>query len=94
MLDMPPPTPRNIAKFIVKASIAEGVAHVTKEAVANYTAFDSDNAVVKIGAKCVGWYLSSKVQPYTDAAVDKTADYIETKREERRQARKKSEESK
>lgn len=81
---MPPFTARNVAKFVVKTIVAQKAADITEDAMVNHTRFDEDDLIVNIGSKTVGWYISDKLQPYTDKIVDKTADYVATKRNKKK----------
>jgi len=83
----PPFTPRNVTKFVVRAAVQFKVAALTRDAIAEHTSLESTDFPVLLGGSVVGWYVSDKVKPYTDLAVDKTADFIVEKRE-KRQARK------
>lgn len=81
---MPDFTLRNVAKYAVTALIHGNVAKQTETAITDHTRFEEDDIVVDISAHVVGWYVSHKVKPYTDKAVDKTADFIVAKREARK----------
>jgi len=37
--------------------------------------------IVNIGSHLAGWYVSDKLKPVTDKAVDTVADYIASKRQ-------------
>jgi len=87
MTDMPPFTPRNVAKMVVRATIQIKTAAFTRDAIANHTAFEATDTPVILVGGVTGWFVSEKVKPYTDLAVDKTADFVIDKRE-KRQARK------
>jgi hypothetical protein len=82
-MESTPFTVRNVAKYAVKAAVQTKVAITTKHAIVDYTRFEEDDTVTSIGSHLVGWYVSDKVKPYTDKAVDKTADFITKKRAER-----------
>ena len=77
-------TPRNFAKHVARSTIHLSVAKVVREAILDHSSFDDDNIPVKIAAYAVGWALSDTARPMTDAAVDKAADFITKKREERK----------
>jgi hypothetical protein len=77
-------TPRNIMKYVVKGAITMKAAQLTKDAMVENTRFDEDDIVVKIGSGVVGWGVGAKLSPYTDKIVDKTADFINKKRETRK----------
>lgn len=74
---------RNVAKFVVKTAVYVKAKSKTEEVITDYTSFEEDDFVVGIGGSVVGWYISDKLKPYTDKAVDKTADFITAKREAR-----------
>lgn len=69
-------TPRNVAKHVVKAAIAFKVSRTVKHTIDDYTRYDQDNFVVDQTGFVIGWYVSDKLKPYTDKAVDWTADRI------------------
>lgn len=77
-------TARNATKYAVKAVIHLKTASLAADTIDDYTGFDDDSTAVKIGAYMVGWYVSDKLKPLTDKAVDKTFDYAAAKREARR----------
>lgn len=78
-----PFTARNAAKFVVKAVVASKTKQVAEDVIVDYTQFEEDDTVVTISGTLIGWYVSDKLQPVTDKMVDKTADFIARKREER-----------
>lgn len=82
-MDSIPFTARNVAKYAVKAAVQAKVSITTKHAITDYTRFEEDDNVTEITGFLVGWYVSDKVKPFTDKAVDKTADFIAKKRAER-----------
>lgn len=82
-MESTPFTARNVAKYAAKAAVQAKVAITTKHAIVDYTRFEEDDTVTSIGSHLVGWYVSDKVKPFTDKAVDKTADFITKKRAER-----------
>lgn len=75
-------TARNAAKYVVTAVIAIKTEKFAKDTITDYTEFEQDDMIVKIGSHLIGWGVSSKLKPVTDAAVDKTADFISAKRQE------------
>lgn len=77
-------TPRGAAKLVLSTLVANQVSDVTKHTISDYTRFDDDTKVTSITGMLVGWYVSDKLKPITDKLVDKTADYIVTKREARK----------
>jgi hypothetical protein len=76
--------PRNIAKYVVTGAITMKVAQLTKDAMVDNTRFSEDDMIVKLGSGVVGWGAAAKLKPYTDKAVDKTADFVNKKREARK----------
>ena len=77
-------TPRNILKYVATGAISMKVASLTKDALVDHTRFDEDDIVVKIGSGVVGWGVAANLKPYTDKAIDKTADFVNVKREARK----------
>lgn len=78
-------TPRNVAKYVVKAIVAGKTAQLTEQAITDHTQFDEDDLVVDITGTVVGWYVASKLKPYTDVMVDKTADWINARKAQKTQ---------
>lgn len=81
MSEHPTLTVRTVVKHVATSAVGMVANTLTVKAVDNYTGFEKDAFVVKLGAGVVGFIVASKVQPYTDMAVDKTADFIVEKRE-------------
>lgn len=77
-------TARNVTKFIVKAIVAGKTAQITENALTDYTSLEEDSMAVDIAGGVVGWYVSDKLKPVTDAMVDKTFDFVATKKENRK----------
>jgi hypothetical protein len=86
-MTMPEFTPRNVAKFVAKAIVAGKTAQMTENALVDYTSLEEDSMTVDIAGGVVGWYVSDKLKPVTDAMVDKTADFV-VARKNARQAKK------
>lgn len=86
-------TPRSVAKTVVNAAVSFTGAKIYTNTITDYTRFEKDDNVVQFSSGLVGWYVGHKLSPLTDAAVDKTADFIATKRA-KRQAKKNHTESK
>lgn len=84
MTDMPPFTPRNVTKFVIKSSVQFKTAALTRTAIAARTSLESNDLPVVVAGGVVGWYVSEKVSPVTDRAVDTTADFVISKRAHRR----------
>lgn len=79
-----PITPRTAAKFVAKAIVHGKTAQLTEDAIIDHTRFEEDDRIVDISSHLVGWFVSEKLAPVTDAIVDKTADFITAKREARK----------
>ncbi len=79
-----PFTARNVTKFIVQSAVANYTAGLVHTTIIDNTDLEDDNFVVDLGSKVVGWGVASKLKPYTDRAVDKTADFVTSKREARK----------
>jgi hypothetical protein len=77
-------TPRIIAKKLAQGLVAAQVGRLTNGALRNYTDIDTDNIVVEAGVGTVSWLVSEYCSPITDKIVDKTADFVNAKREARR----------
>lgn len=77
-------TVRSVAKHVAESAVGLGASLLTVKTVDNYTGFEKDAFIVKLGAGAVGFIVAGKLKPYTDAAVDKTADFIVEKREGRK----------
>jgi hypothetical protein len=84
-------TARNVSKHVLRAIVAAKVTQIASDAAANYTRYEEDDMVVKIGSGVVGWGVAYHLQPVTNAIVDKTADFI-TEQRTKRAAKKNTEE--
>jgi hypothetical protein len=73
-------TPRGVTKFIVKSAIALKAKQVATDMVVDYTRFEKDDYVTKIGSDIVGGYVAYKLKPVTDKVVDKTFDFVAAKK--------------
>jgi hypothetical protein len=87
MTDMPPFTPRNVAKFVIKTTVQLKTASLVRTAIADRTSLETTDTPVVLTGSVVGWYVGHKVKPVTDKTVDKIADFAVAKRS-KRQARK------
>lgn len=76
-------TPRNAAKYVAQAIIATQTSKATKDAITDHTRFEDDDMIVNISGHLVGWYVSSKLKPVTDGAVDRAADFIADRKAKR-----------
>lgn len=77
-------TARNVTKFIAKAIVAAKTAEITADAISDHTNYEKDDLAVDLGSKCVGWFVSEKLEPVTDKMVDTVADFVTSKREARK----------
>ena len=68
--------PRNVAKWLLAATIDLTVTRVVANTADNYTRFDKDSIAVKLGAGAVGMVVAANLKPVTDQVVDKSADFI------------------
>ena len=87
-----PFTPRNVVKYVVKTAVYLKATSLLEDAMVDYTRFEEDDIIVKIAPKVAAWYISDKLQPVTDKAVDLTADFIVDQREARKANKNKTEE--
>ena len=71
---------RDVAKWLLNSAVAMKTAQVTVDTIDNYTNFDKDSMAVKLGGGAVGMVVARKLEPVTDAIVDKTANFITEKR--------------
>lgn len=85
-------TPRNVVKYVVKTAVYLQVTKLTENALIDYTRFEEDDIVTRIVPKVVGWAVSDKLKPVTDTVVDKTADFVNAKREARKTNKNQTEE--
>ena len=70
-------TKRNVAKYVANSLVSFAVgATVTRVLKNNIPATETANIAVIVGGVS-GWYVSQKLQPYTDKAADDVIDYLE-----------------
>lgn len=67
--------PRSVAKWLLVSAIDLKTTSIVANTADNYTRFDRDDLIVKLGAGAVGMVVASGVKPVTDKIVDKTADF-------------------
>lgn len=84
MSDQSTLTVRIVVKHVASSAIGMAASVFTVKTVDNYTGFEKDDFIVKLGAGVVGFVVATRTQPITDKAIDKTADFIITKREARK----------
>lgn len=77
-------TPRTVTKFAVKMTVQVKVAALTRQAIADHSAYASTETPVVVAGAVVGLIVSEKVKPVTDKAVDKTFDFVANRREARK----------
>jgi len=68
-------TARNAVKKLVFGLVSYKVTVITANLATNYTGFDKDDMIVKVGSPMVGWGVAANAQPYTDKLVDASFDY-------------------
>lgn len=73
-------TPREVAKMLVKTMIVAKTAQITANTLEDRTGIDKDSKTAHVAGQFVGWSVVFAVKPYTDAAVDQTADWINARR--------------
>jgi len=78
------PITRKLAKFLVISTISYKTTELAKSIADDYTQFEKDSLAVKLGSGAISLVVTSKLKPHTDKLVDKTADFIDAKRAERR----------
>lgn len=91
-METPEFTPRNVSKWLLRSVVDMKVTQLTRNAVANYTRYESDNMLVTLGAHAVGWAVAAQLQPVTDKIVDVTADFATEQYNKRRTKKNKTEE--
>lgn len=81
-------TARNAAKWLARGVVQYQATAFTANLAADYTRFEKDDMIVKLGAGLVGWGVGDAVEPLTDKLVDKSFDFaakqienLKTKRE-------------
>lgn len=90
---MPPFNARNVAKYVAKFVVAAKTAQAAETLITDHTSLEEDTIIVDLASKMTGWYVSDKLEPYTNAAVDKAADKIADYRA-KKQEKKNTEETK
>ena len=81
-------TPRDVAKWLLNAAVAMKTSDLAADAIASYTRFDNkDSLAVRLGTGAIGMVVARKLEPATDAIVDKTADFLVEKRDQFRSKR-------
>jgi hypothetical protein len=86
--DLLPLTPSEFAKSAMSLGISATTATVAHDQIEQHTDWADDHPkVVDTGSVMLGWYVSAKLRPVTDAVVDKTASALAS-RKARKAARK------
>ncbi|MFL5659839.1 MAG: hypothetical protein ACJ8BW_00640 [Ktedonobacteraceae bacterium] len=75
---------RSVAKWVLISIVDVKTTQITAETIADYTNYEKDDLIVKLGSGAVGMIVSARLKPVTDAAVDKTADFAVKQWEKRR----------
>ena len=70
----------DVAKWLLNSAVAMKTAQLAADTVADYTRFEKDSLAVRLGSGAIGMVVARKLEPATDAIVDKTADFIVEKR--------------
>lgn len=78
----PPPTPRNVVKYMVRTFVSIKATSMSKDAIIRRTSYEKDNIPLRLVTGVIGWYVSYKLTPLTDKMVDLTADFIVAKRDQ------------
>ena len=84
MFESPKFTPRNVAKFAAKSMVATIVAGGVKDVLIMQFPQTQYLKVAGLTGSIAGWYVSDKLQPYTDDIVDFVADEYGTVMEKKR----------
>jgi hypothetical protein len=79
-----PRTPREFTKFFVNRLVALGSYQASMDLLETHTEIDTDNFVVKAGCWTGGEVVAAGTSGTTDAAVDKTLDFVASKWRERK----------
>jgi len=80
-------TPRDVAKWLLNAAVAMKTSDLAADTVASYTSFDKESLALRLGTGAIGMVVARKLEPATDAIVDKTADFLVEKRNQFRSKR-------
>ena len=74
--------PRNVAKWLLASVIDIKTTQFAADTADNYTRFEKDDLIVKLGAGAIGMVVAANLKPYTDKIIDTGADFIVVKRVE------------
>ena len=73
--------PREVANWLLNSLIAVKTTQLTANTMADYTSFEKDSIVVRLGSGAVGMVVSRKLEPVTAKIVDRSADFVNAQRE-------------
>ena len=79
-MESEPLTTRDVAKWLLNAAVAMKTSQLAADTVGDYTRFDKESLAIRLGTGAIGYVVARKLEPATDAMVDKTADFIVEKR--------------
>lgn len=71
---------RYIAKTVVQTSVGVSADVALTKTIDHTTDIDTDTIPCTVGTAVFGWFVSEKLRPFTDAAVDKVADTWQDRR--------------
>lgn len=77
---------RKIAKKVAHMTVALNVASQVRTQVTEHSDVESDSIMLQIGAMVVGELVAAQTDPYTNAAVDKTADWWQNRKNNKNEA--------
>jgi hypothetical protein len=72
-----------IAKLAVNAIVASKTTQITRQQIAAHTKLEENEVTTIVAGVVAAGVVSSKTEPHTDAAVEKIAAWIKTKKEAR-----------
>jgi hypothetical protein len=72
-----------IAKLVAKTIVASKVSTITQTQIASHTNLNEEDTTVQVAGHVVGYVVSCKTEPHTDAMVEKAAAWIKVKKEAR-----------
>ena len=74
-----PMTKLEIAKYAVSMIVSLKTAQICEQQVAQHTELDPDGIPVKVGCMVTGQLVAYKAKPFTDVAVERTAEWLSEK---------------
>jgi len=78
---------RDVPKFLVTTYVSLKAASVSGKIIADHSRFEEGDIIVRIGAAGIGVITATTLTPITDGVIDKTADFVNAKRAERKTKR-------